>query len=66
MTSRPSNLKDYALPALRDLCVSRGWPAYRGDQIATWLYKNDADSLDVMTNLPVELRSALAADFDLS
>jgi 23S rRNA (adenine2503-C2)-methyltransferase len=66
MTSRPANLKDYALPALRDLCVSRGWPAYRGDQIATWLYKNDADSLDEMTNLPVELRSALAADFELS
>jgi len=66
MTVRPPNLKDYALPALRDLCVSRGWPAYRGDQIATWLYKNDVDSLDQMTNLPVELRAALAADFGLT
>ena len=66
MTSRRPNLKDYALPALRDLCVSRGWPAYRGDQIATWLYKNDVNSLEEMTNLPAELRSVLAADFELS
>ena len=66
MTFRRPNLKDYALPALRDLCVSRGWPAYRGDQIATWLYKNDVDSLAEMTNLPAELRSVLAADFELS
>jgi 23S rRNA (adenine2503-C2)-methyltransferase len=66
MTSSLPNLKDYALPALRDLCVSRGWPAYRGDQIATWLYKNDIDCLDEMTNLPAELRSTLAADFDFS
>lgn len=66
MTSRRPNLKDYALPALRDLCVSRGWPAYRGDQIATWLYKNDVNSVEEMTNLPAELRSVLAADFELS
>jgi 23S rRNA (adenine2503-C2)-methyltransferase len=66
MTFRRPNLKDYALPALRDLCVSRGWPAYRGDQIATWLYKNNVESLAEMTNLPAELRSVLAADFELS
>ena len=66
MTSRQPNLKDFALPALRDLCVSRGWPAYRGDQIATWLYKNNVHSLDEMTNLPSEIRSGLAADFELS
>lgn len=66
MTARRPNLKDFALPALRDLCVSRGWPAYRGDQIAAWLYKNAVDSLDEMTNLPAELRSLLAADFELS
>ena len=66
MTSRRPNLKDHALPALRELCVSRGWPAYRGDQLATWLYQNNVDSLDEMTNLPAELRSVLAADFEFS
>lgn len=66
MISRTPNLKDYALPKLRELCVARGATAYRGDQIADWLYKNDAESLDQMTNLPATLRSALAADFELS
>jgi 23S rRNA (adenine2503-C2)-methyltransferase len=63
--ARRPNLKDYALPALRDLCKERGWPAYRGDQIASWLYKNDADSLAAMTNLPGDLRAGIEADFDL-
>jgi 23S rRNA (adenine2503-C2)-methyltransferase len=66
MTSRPPNLKNHALPALRELCVAHGWPAYRGDQIATWLYRNDVQTLDEMTNLPVEIRAGLAADFELS
>jgi len=64
-TRRPS-LKDHALPALRDLCVARGWPAYRGDQIAAWLYKSGVESLDEMTNLPAEIRAGLAEDFDVS
>jgi 23S rRNA (adenine2503-C2)-methyltransferase len=64
--ARRPNLKDYALPALRDLCKERGWPAYRGDQIASWLYKNDVDALAAMTNLPEDLRAGIEADFDLS
>ena len=63
---RRPNLRDYALPALRDLCRERGWPAYRGDQIATWLYKNDVVSIDEMTNLPADLRRAIETDFDLT
>ncbi len=63
---RRPNLKDYALPALRALFKERGWPAYRGDQVAAWLYKNDVDCLDAMTNLPGDLRAAIDADFDLS
>lgn len=60
------NLKDYALPALREICRERGWPAYRGDQLAAWLYKNDIDSTGEMTNLPTDLRAAIDADFALS
>ena len=60
---RPS-LKDFALSGLRNLCTERGWPAYRGDQIADWLYKNEANTVDAMTNLPSDLRGALEADFE--
>ncbi len=66
MRPRSPNLKNHALPALREICVARGWPAYRGDQIATWLYANDVQSFDEMTNLPAEIRAGLAADFEIS
>jgi len=62
-TRRP-NLKDHSLSALRDLFKDRGWPAYRADQVATWLYKNDVEDLDEMTNVPASIRSALGAEFD--
>ncbi len=63
-TRRP-NLKDFARPALRARFAERGWPAYRADQVASWLYRNDVDEIEAMTNLPAPLREALAADFDL-
>jgi 23S rRNA (adenine2503-C2)-methyltransferase len=63
---RRPNLKDHALPALRDLFVSRGWPAYRADQVATWIYKNDVDTASEMTNLPAEIRASISAEFDTS
>lgn len=63
-TRRPS-LKDHALPALRALFATRGWPAYRAEQVAHWLYRQDARSLEAMTNLPAGLREAIAAEFEL-
>jgi 23S rRNA (adenine2503-C2)-methyltransferase len=63
---RRPNLKDHALPGLRELCRERGWPAYRADQIADWLYRHDVDAIEAMTNLPAELRDRLAAEFDVA
>jgi len=62
---RPS-LKDHSLPALRELFVSRGWPAYRADQVAGWLYRHGVASVEEMTNLPGELREALASEFEVA
>ena len=62
---RRPNLKNHSREALRALFKERGWPAYRADQLATWLYKNDVDDLDQMTNLPSTIRSDLAGEFDL-
>jgi 23S rRNA (adenine2503-C2)-methyltransferase len=62
-TRRP-NLKDYSREALRAIFKERGWAAYRADQVATWLYKNDVEDVDGMTNVPAEIRSAIAAEFD--
>jgi 23S rRNA (adenine2503-C2)-methyltransferase len=63
-TRRP-NLKDHARPALRELFKERGWPAYRADQVLGWLYRNDAASIDAMVNLPTDLRTRLAEEFDV-
>ena len=63
-TRRP-NLKDYSREALRTLFRERGWPAYRADQVATWLYSNAAESVAAMTNLPAEIRASLEAEFDV-
>lgn len=38
-------------------------PNYRAKQIAEWLYKKRAAAFDDMTNLPLELRQKLGADF---
>ncbi len=61
---RRPNLKDYSREALRAIFKERGWAAYRADQVATWLYKNDVEDVDGMTNVPAEIRSAIAAEFD--
>ena len=62
---RKPSLKDHSRANLRELFAARGWPAYRADQVATWLYQQDATALDQMTNLPAGLRDEIAAEFEL-
>jgi 23S rRNA (adenine2503-C2)-methyltransferase len=42
------------------LCEKLGQPAFRGRQIADWLYKKAARSIAEMTNLPAAMREGLA------
>lgn len=44
---------------LSDLAIQRGQPAYRGKQIAGWIYRRGAQTLDAMTDLPADLRVRL-------
>jgi 23S rRNA (adenine2503-C2)-methyltransferase len=64
--TRRRGLKDFSRAALRELFQARGWAAYRADQVATWLYKNDVDSVDAMTNLPASIRQALELEFEMT
>lgn len=43
--------------------VGYGQPAYRGKQVADWLYKKRVGSYEEMTDLPQVLREQLAAEF---
>ena len=45
---------------LEALAQEAGQPAYRGRQLASWLYKRGATDLDAMTDLPRALRTRLA------
>jgi 23S rRNA (adenine2503-C2)-methyltransferase len=45
---------------LRDLAVSLGEKAFRGDQIFRWIYKNRVQSIDEMTNLSAAFREVLS------
>ena len=45
--------------------TEHGAPAYRAGQIRRWLFERRADTFDDMTDLPKELRAALAGDFTI-
>jgi 23S rRNA (adenine2503-C2)-methyltransferase len=57
------NLKDLCLPRLREHFVARGIARYRADQVAGWLYQQGVEDPMEMTNLDVELRRSLAAEW---
>jgi 23S rRNA (adenine2503-C2)-methyltransferase len=42
------------------LAVQEGEPAYRGKQLAEWIYRRHAHVFEEMTDLPVSFRSRLA------
>ena len=45
---------------LETLVLEAGQPAYRGKQLAAWIYQRGAKSFDAMTDLSRELRASLA------
>jgi len=47
---------------LESLAVSMGQPKFRGRQIAEWLYKKNASSIEEMTDLPAAFRACLEAE----
>lgn len=55
----PPQLYGLTLGQLQQFVTALSEPAYRARQIAEWLYKHHADSLNEMSNLPAELRRRL-------
>ncbi|MDR1597524.1 MAG: 23S rRNA (adenine(2503)-C(2))-methyltransferase RlmN [Holosporales bacterium] len=48
------------------LITEMGFPAWRGDQLWNWIYKNDVVSFEQMSNLPAAMRERLAAEHSIS
>jgi 23S rRNA (adenine2503-C2)-methyltransferase len=61
---RRPNLKDGSPAALRERFAAEGLPAFRADQVAGWLYGRGVEDPHAMTDLPAELREALAERYE--
>jgi 23S rRNA (adenine2503-C2)-methyltransferase len=58
------DLKDFSPAALRERFAAEGLPAFRADQVASWLYARGVEDPRAMTDLPEELREALAERYE--
>ncbi len=65
-SEKPLDLAGLERPALEAALVARGLPSFRARQIFQWIHKRGVVEIAAMTNLPRELRTALAADAALS
>jgi 23S rRNA (adenine2503-C2)-methyltransferase len=63
VTAPRPQLKDFSPARLRERFAADGLPAWRADQVAGWLYARGVEDPHAMTDLPAELREALAARF---
>jgi len=59
----PRNILDVPPEELSAWLEARDQPAYRLEQILSWLYREFAQSFQSMTDLPVSLRQELTGDF---
>jgi 23S rRNA (adenine2503-C2)-methyltransferase len=57
------SLLDISGDELKNLITGWGQPAYRAEQLESWLYKQYANDLAQMTNLPRSLRQRLAETY---
>ena len=62
----PPAISEIDLPSLAAWLEARGEPAYRARQVLAGAHRSDADGFDDLTDLPADLRSALAASFRFS
>jgi 23S rRNA (adenine2503-C2)-methyltransferase len=60
------DLKNLTREELAAALTKLGEPAYRVDQVLAWIYRQRADSIAAMSNLPKPLREKLAAEFDFT
>ena len=59
------NIRGLELPKLIDFFTQNGDQAFRAKQVYEWLWKKQAVSFDVMTNLSVKTRELLEANFEI-
>jgi 23S rRNA (adenine2503-C2)-methyltransferase len=64
--TRAADLAEFERPALEAALAELGHERFRARQIFAWIYRRGVTSVELMTNLPRDLRAALAARFACS
>ena len=59
------NIKDFNLDELKQEILSIGEKPFRAEQIFKWLFIDKVKSFDEMTNLSLDLREKLKANYDI-
>ncbi len=59
-------LKGHAPETLREIFREEGIPAYRADQVLSWIYGHGVEDPEAMTNLPQELREQLRDEWRMN
>src|SRR6056297_280478 len=63
--SRRQQIMDMSKPMLAEWLAERNIAAYRADQIFKWLYQQQIDGFEEMTNISKEIRALLADHFSI-
>lgn len=59
------NIKDYDIEELKEIFKKLGKKAYRAEQVFKWLYIEEVENFEEMTNLSKELRQVLKKEFSI-
>ena len=59
------NIKDFNLDELKQELLSIGEKPFRAEQIFKWLFVDKVKSFDEMTNLSLDLREKLKANYNI-
>ena len=62
----PKNIRELGLDQLKEYFISIGDKKFRAMQTYEWLWKKNARKFSEMTNLSLDLRQKLEADFELN
>ena len=62
---RQKQIKGLNLAELIELCTSCGFSEFRAKQIYHWMYRHRIFDVDMMNNLPEEIRLLIKSDYIL-
>lgn len=66
MLEKMKDIKNLTRDDLKEVCVSRGVPAFHAQQVFEWLYRRRVDDFSLMPNLPIKFREYLKTAFCFS